>query len=209
MMNFEAAGEAFSAADIGRLCRELSALFPNDQELDRLEELARFAVSGGPFPQGVQPSTRVFLESLARVAAHERTGGSWERRPHRTLSRELDFIADLGGVQGWTLGQALNRIALDRLKPGRGCAVVGTMRDDGIYIMEWVAYYLALGFVVAPSMTGASLGDSGISGWEGLPRIVLTCAPLALAVSLAVIMAVRYTRRPLPAVPRPPDQMFG
>ena len=70
-------------------------------------------------------------------------------------------------------------------------------------------YYLALGFVVAPSMTGASLGDSGISGWEGLPRIVLTCAPLALAVSLAVIMAVRYTRRPLPAVPRPPDQMFG
>ena len=65
------------------------------------------------------------------------------------------------------------------------------------------------GFVVAPSMTGARLGDSGISGWEELPRIVLTCAPLALAVSLAVIMAVRYTRRPLPAVPRPPDQMYS
>lgn len=146
MMNFEAAQAAFSAGDIGRLCRELSALYPNDRELHRLEELARFAVLGGPVPQDVQPSTQVFLESLGRVGAHERSGTPWQRRPHRTLSRELDFIADLGGVQGWTVGQALNRIALDSLKPGRGCAVVGTMRDDGIYIMEWVAYYLALGF---------------------------------------------------------------
>ena len=70
-------------------------------------------------------------------------------------------------------------------------------------------YYLALGLVVAPSMTGATAFDGGVSGWEGLPRIMLTCAPLALAVSLAIIMAVRYTRRPLPAVPRPPDQMFS
>jgi hypothetical protein len=70
-------------------------------------------------------------------------------------------------------------------------------------------YYLALGYVVAPSMTGATAFDSGVSGWEGLPRIMLTCAPLALAVSIALIMAVRYTRRPLPAVPQPPDQMFS
>lgn len=70
-------------------------------------------------------------------------------------------------------------------------------------------YYLALGFVVAPSMTGASPFESGTSGWEGLPRIMLTCGPLAIAVSLAIIMAVRYTRRPLPAVPQPPDQMFS
>jgi hypothetical protein len=70
-------------------------------------------------------------------------------------------------------------------------------------------YYLALGSVVAPSMTGATAFDSGVSGCEGLPRIMLTCAPLALAVSLAIIMAVRYTRRPLPAVPQPPDQMFS
>jgi hypothetical protein len=63
--------------------------------------------------------------------------------------------------------------------------------------------------VVPPSMTGASLGDSGVSGWEGLPRVMLTCAPLALVVSLAIIMAIRYVRRPLPAVPRPPGQTFG
>jgi hypothetical protein len=70
-------------------------------------------------------------------------------------------------------------------------------------------YYLALGFVVAPSMTGATIGDSGVSGWEGLPRIMLTCAPLAVAVSIAITMTVRYTRRPLPAIPQPPDQTFS
>jgi hypothetical protein len=70
-------------------------------------------------------------------------------------------------------------------------------------------YYLALGFLVEPSMTGASTGNSGVSGWEGLPRIMLTCAPLALAVSVATIMAVRYIRRPLPAAHQPPDQMLS
>ena len=68
-------------------------------------------------------------------------------------------------------------------------------------------YYLALGWVVTPSMTGASTGNSGVSGWEGLPRIILTCAPLALAVSVATIMAVRYLRRPLPAAHQPPGQL--
>jgi hypothetical protein len=70
-------------------------------------------------------------------------------------------------------------------------------------------YYLSLGWVVLPSMTGATPFDSGTSGWEGLPRIMLTCAPLALAVSIAVIMTVRYDRRPLPAAHQPPDQTFS
>jgi hypothetical protein len=70
-------------------------------------------------------------------------------------------------------------------------------------------YYLALGFLVEPSMTGASTGNSGVSGWEGLPRIMLTCAPLAIAVSVAITMAVRYIRRPLPTAHQPPDQMLS
>jgi hypothetical protein len=70
-------------------------------------------------------------------------------------------------------------------------------------------YYLALGWLVAPSMTGATAFDSGTSGWEGLPRIMLTCAPLAIAVSVAAIMAVRYIRRPLPAASQPPNKTFS
>jgi hypothetical protein len=145
-INFELARDSFAVADAGRLCAELTALFPNDPELDRLDEMVRFALSEGPFPMGVQASTQVFLESIARVVAHGRAHACWERQPHRFLSRDLDFIADLGGVEGWSLAQALNRLALERIEPTRRCAVVGTMRNDGIYILEWVAHYLALGF---------------------------------------------------------------
>ena len=144
-MELEPLRNAFAAADVGQLCAELRALFPHDAELERVDELARFALSGGAFPQDVQESTRIFLESMARVAAHDRTGG-WDRQPHRVLPCELDFLGARGGAEGWTIAQALNRLTLDRIKPARCCAVVGTMRDDGIYIMEWVAHWLALGF---------------------------------------------------------------
>jgi hypothetical protein len=131
-VNFEPARRAFASADIEQLCSELRALYPQDPEAQQLEELARFAVSGGTTPeQNVRPATRIFLENIARIAARERTGESWRRQPHRVVPREMDFIADLGGVGGWTLIQALNRIALDAIQANRCCAVVGTMRDDG------------------------------------------------------------------------------
>jgi hypothetical protein len=145
-MDLERAREAFVAADAKRLCVELRALFPKDPDLDCLEELVRFALSGGEFRQVARPSTQVFLESIARIADHRRTGGPWPRQPYRPVPRQLDFIADMGGIQDWTLAQALNRLALDEIEPHRSCAVVGTMCGDGIYILEWVAHYLSLGF---------------------------------------------------------------
>jgi hypothetical protein len=145
-MNFKAARDALAAADTEQLCAELRALYPKDPELERLGELVRFTVSGGEFPSNVRASTRTFLESIKRVTERERTGAFWPRRAHRFLPVELDFVADLGGVENWTLAQALNHLTLDRINPGRSCAVVGTMCGDGIYIMEWVAHYLALGF---------------------------------------------------------------
>jgi hypothetical protein len=42
--------------------------------------------------------------------------------------------------------QWLNVLMLGRIVPGRRVAVVGTMRDDGIYTLEWIAHYRALGF---------------------------------------------------------------
>lgn len=51
------------------------------------------------------------------------------------------------------------------------------------------ACYLALGCVVMPSVN-----DNG-PGSEGPPRITLTCGPVAVIASVAVIMAVRYVRR--------------
>jgi hypothetical protein len=60
--------------------------------------------------------------------------------------KEWEFIADLSGVPQWDLPFFLNQMMLRELEPRRQAALVGTMRNDGIYILEWVAHHRALGF---------------------------------------------------------------
>ncbi len=60
------------------------------------------------------------------------------------IGRDLEFIASLKGMEGWTIPQCLNFLLLEQIRPARRAAVVGTMRDDGIYTIEWIAYHLAL-----------------------------------------------------------------
>jgi hypothetical protein len=148
-MDLKPARDAFDAADVERLCAELAALFPDDPELERVREYVRFALQGGSVPSAVSHDTRIFLEHIERISPSSRPARSVTSVPEaspRILSRDLDFIADLGGIAGWSIAQALNRLAMDRIEPRKRVAVVGTMRDDGIYIMEFVAHYLALGF---------------------------------------------------------------
>jgi len=173
-MDLEPARDAFAAADVERLSAELAALFPNDPEIARVQEFARFTLHGGAFPADTIPATRIFLEHIARISPHPVTAeqtrspapapapaptpgpapapisaaapASATRTSRRFLSRDLDFIADLAGIVRWSIAQTLNRFVMDRIEPKKRAAVVGTMRDDGIYIMEFVAHYLALGF---------------------------------------------------------------
>jgi hypothetical protein len=145
-MDFEHIKGAFSSADVTRLVVELTAMFPNDPDLGRLEELLNRAFAGAPPPIDVQPATRVYFDSIATLLTNERLKTPARHPACQYVPRQFDFVADLGGVESWSIAQALNWIALSRIKPTKTCAVVGTMRDDGIYIMEWVAHYLALGF---------------------------------------------------------------
>jgi hypothetical protein len=140
-MDMRAARDALARRDAVRLRAELLALFPNDPESDRVAELVRFAIAGGEPPAGLSAETQVFLDSMAKI--HSPT---WAAEPHRRVSKELDFIANLGGTDEWGIAWALNRLRLELIEPTRPCAVVGTMRDDGIYLLEWVAHYLTLGF---------------------------------------------------------------
>ena len=142
-MDLKPAREALAAADLPRLRHELAALFADDDEFGRLPDLARFAVAGGVPPSGLSAASDVLLASLAK--AKSRSQG-WEFTPSRFLPKSLDFIADLGGVQDWSIARALNRLTLELIEPNRQAALVGTLRDDGIYILEWLAHYFALGF---------------------------------------------------------------
>ena len=74
----------------------------------------------------------------ARRASHKIT--------RRVIPIGLDFLGDRPEIEDWSAARLLNQLMLNQIRPSRGAAVVGTMRDDGIYALEWVAHYLALGF---------------------------------------------------------------
>ena len=50
-----------------------------------------------------------------------------------------------GPHENWTPVQWLTAFVLRRTKPAYKVAAVVGMRDDGLYIIEWIAHYLALG----------------------------------------------------------------
>jgi hypothetical protein len=113
------------------------------------------------------------------------------------------------GVSAWavTISQVLRRVWVPH--PVAAAAIIITVSAAGLALLAASpcgrrgaalllipGYYLALEFVmVTPSAPFVGL-DSPVFGWEGLPRIMLTCAPLAIATSIAAIMAARYIQRP-------------
>jgi hypothetical protein len=71
--------------------------------------------------------------------------------PRRRARRQLvspatdDKLAEMSETE-WTERMRENFERLTAIKPRRMAAVVVTMRDDGVSILEWVAHYRALGF---------------------------------------------------------------
>ncbi len=146
-LDISRAEAALAARDIAALSSELATLFPRDPDVARAEDLVRLAL-GEPMPgltlSGTAP---LFFKSVAKTRRLLASGQPDQSRQGRTLiGTDMDFIADLNGIEEWTIPQCLNFLILEQLRPTRRAAVVGTMRDDGIYALEWIAYYLALGF---------------------------------------------------------------
>ena len=142
------AEEAFIGNDVAGLSRELAGLFPRDPDARRVESLAGFALANAPSPTARSPATRLFFDNIRATQALLRRDDrpSYGRRYRITIGTEFDRIADIRLVDEWKIAKCLNHLLMNRLRPQRRAAVVATMRDDGIYILEFVAYYLALGF---------------------------------------------------------------
>ena len=132
---------AFAAQDRARLLRCVQAPGTYAPELAaKVDAIVNFPIAP------IRPClfTACYEECLTSAAQMRRA----PENPPQFLKApaSLDFIADLGGFEGWSAELLLTRLALDTLKPRRRAAVVGTMRDDGIYILEWIAHHRALGF---------------------------------------------------------------
>ncbi len=132
------------------LCRELSRLYPSDPALGGLPDLVAFAFgettamprlpdNGAIFSASIAALKNFWLAESTDLRAHHRIN-------RRTIGVDQDFLGARHDVADWTAAMALNHVLMNRIRPTRRAAVVGTMRDDGIYALEWVAHHLALGF---------------------------------------------------------------
>lgn len=144
--DLEAARAAFAAGDIPALGQALRTAFPSDPCLPALEQWMAFVLAGGPRPACGEARTVILAESIERTIGYLRDGRPTAPAPRGSCSRDTEFIADRNGVPSWDIPFFLNHLALSQLKPRRSAAVVVAMRDDGIYILEWVAHYRTLGF---------------------------------------------------------------
>jgi hypothetical protein len=148
IVDFAPAERALLCNDLPALCRELKILCPHDPHAGLTEQLARFALGHeAALPEMTGPPA-TFLDSIARARVRLNKPASVAQfaNYHLHIGRELDFIADSDAPDRWSVAQCLNRLLLGRINPTQMAAVVGTMRDDGIYILDWIAHYQAMGF---------------------------------------------------------------
>lgn len=161
------AAQALERGDMSALVAHLQALFPHDP---RAAEAREFIVAILSAPAAVAPIGRElpFLDSAAELIRSRNalppgmrlkflrnrdapircsSGQRGEScgRNCIVIGEELDYFAEGGGVAAWSIAQALNYLLLRRLHPRKLCAVVVSMRDDGVYVLQWLAHYLVLG----------------------------------------------------------------
>ncbi len=176
MIDFTLIRAAFRARDSVSLRRELLRQYPEDPDAGAVDALVAFALGRGAPPEVADASSKAYLESIARAGLAGQTAARNQDRSLRVIGTELDFLGDLGGLEAWTIAQVLNRLVMSNLPASQRAAVVGTMRNDGIYIMEWVAHYRALGFehlfVYTNDNTDDSLQLLGLLARHGVLTVI-------------------------------------
>lgn len=146
MLDFVAAKNAFDSGDAGGLTRILAAgCDSQDSFANFTGAFVRLALHGQAVDARLPDDLKVYVDTMEETR-RRLAGAVSVPRPHRVISHQHGFVADTGGVSSWKPIQVLNRLVMDQLVPRKKLAVVGTMRNDGIYLLEWVAHYLALGF---------------------------------------------------------------
>jgi hypothetical protein len=96
------------------------------------------------------PVERACLANIAAtraMLAHQRLTGAAPPLPRLlSISRELDPIAVVQWSSRWSSIEWLNHLMLRQVQPSRRSAVVVSMRDEGLLVLEFIAHYRALGF---------------------------------------------------------------
>jgi hypothetical protein len=135
------AENALAARDAPALRAALLDLCPATSDQGNLDALICFALDDRIAPSAIEGADDAFVASIASMRGPDRVSGCH----HRIIGEALDFLGELDDPTSWTPAQWLNLLMLGQIRAPSRAAVVGTMRDDGIYVLEWIAHYRALG----------------------------------------------------------------
>ncbi len=133
--------------------RALAIAFSGQPGADRLVALAEAFLHPGldlPDFSGLSGTDRLYAESLPTL----RAAVDWTAlrvRPDQARANVIspdshDALTRMAPPADWGPLASFVHAALTRIRPARRAAVVVTMRDDGISILEWVAHCRAVGF---------------------------------------------------------------
>ena len=114
------------------------------------------------------------LPALSSWVATRGSGPAPEAK--RALAPALDFLAETGFYGTFvSFPHACNAYARAAIAPARDICIVATARNEGIYLLEWIAYHRALGidafFVYSNDNIDGSddllsaLADAGVITW--------------------------------------------
>lgn len=120
---------------------DLSAAREIANRVAQPEKLATFALK-------IRGNDRPFVDSLASLLHHgarPQIRKEMTRWRTRKIGPKLDFLSETSFPPHMSLIQALNLSALRRITPQKRVAIVTTVRDEGISILEWLAFYRAIG----------------------------------------------------------------
>lgn len=92
------------------------------------------------------------------------------------LSELNDFLANAGSSGSYvSLGHAINAAARRSIKPSKSSCIIATARNEGLYLIEWIAYHRKIGIEAFFLYTNdnddgsdnlySALADAGVINW--------------------------------------------
>ena len=141
-----AADKFFARRNSKGLRLALEHAFERAEDRVYLDDLIRLVFREIADIDGLPPTVAAFASAFARRGRTGLASPVVAEPRRRTAGLEFDFLGDRRSPEDWTISQFLSCLELRSTAPSSRAAVVGAMRDDGIYAIEWIAHYQCLGF---------------------------------------------------------------
>lgn len=136
---------------IDRLLAALKSASSSDEEMKMVRKVIRCIQQPerkvrlkGTIDENNLPFARS-VAALAKRRALSKPEQDSPDCPIREVGTGLDFLATTCFPPHMTLIQAINLALLRRIRPSKSAAVVATVRDEGLYLLESVAFSRAIG----------------------------------------------------------------